>query len=40
MANPVQQFVSHTFFFGTVLGIYFDRVLASRRQTGPIPARA
>ena len=29
--NPVVQFLAHTFFFGTVLGFYLDRVLAPRR---------
>lgn len=41
MANPVQQFVSHTFFFGTVLGVYLDRALASRREAAaPASVRA
>jgi hypothetical protein len=25
-ANPVVQFLAHTFFFGTALGIYLERV--------------
>jgi uncharacterized membrane protein YagU involved in acid resistance len=33
MANPVQQFIAHVFGFGTVLGIYLDRVLEGRRET-------
>jgi hypothetical protein len=28
--DPVVQFVAHTFFFGTVLGIYLDRFARSR----------
>ncbi|MBI3968852.1 MAG: hypothetical protein HY329_24710 [Chloroflexi bacterium] len=32
-SNPVVQFFAHTFFFGTVSGIYLDRVYASRRAT-------
>lgn len=35
-ANPIQQFLSHTFAFGTVLGIYLERARASRRE----PTRA
>ena len=38
--NPVQQFISHVFAYGTVLGIYLDRVLASRRQPVAVAARA
>jgi pimeloyl-ACP methyl ester carboxylesterase len=39
-ANPVQQFISHVFAFGTVLGVYLDRALASRRASVPSPATA
>jgi len=28
-ANPVVQFLAHTFFYGSVLGIYLDRVVAN-----------
>ncbi len=28
--NPVVQFIAHTFFFGTALGLYLDRVRAHR----------
>ena len=35
MPNPVQQFIAHTLGFGTVLGVYVDRVLASWRETVP-----
>lgn len=38
MANPVQQFVAHVFGFGTVLGVYLDRVLVSWRETVPAPS--
>ena len=37
-ANPLQQFISHTFAFGTVLGVYLDRALATRRERIPSPA--
>ena len=30
--NEIVQFLAHTFFFGTVLGLYLDRVGASRRN--------
>jgi hypothetical protein len=30
-ANPVQQFLAHTFAFGTVLGIYIERAAARTR---------
>jgi hypothetical protein len=33
MANPVQQFIAHVFGFGTILGVYLDRVLEGRRET-------
>ncbi len=34
MANPVVQFIAHTFFYGTVLGIYLDRIgFAAPRPT-------
>ena len=39
-ANPVQQFISHVFGFGTVLGVYLDRALATRRESLPSPATA
>src|SRR5919204_1443541 len=39
-ANPVQQFVAHVFGFGTVLGVYLDRALATRRESLPSPATA
>ncbi len=28
-ANPVVQFLAHTFFYGSVLGVYLDRVVAN-----------
>ena len=34
-ANPIQQFISHVFAFGTVLGFYFDRALATWREEVP-----
>lgn len=39
MANPIQQFLSDTFAFGTVLGVYLERTLATRRDE-PIRATA
>ncbi len=33
--NPLQQFIAHTFGFGTLLGVYLDRVFAARRQAAP-----
>ena len=32
--DPVVQFVAHTFFFGSVLGIYLDRFARSRSSVG------
>ena len=38
MANPVVQFIAHTFFYGTVLGIYLDRIgFAAPRPTALPP---
>jgi hypothetical protein len=39
-ANPIQQFISHVFAFGTLLGVYLDRALGPRREAAPRPARA
>jgi uncharacterized membrane protein YagU involved in acid resistance len=38
-ANPVQQFISHVFAFGTLLGVYLDRALVAVREAVPSPAR-
>jgi uncharacterized membrane protein YagU involved in acid resistance len=35
-ANPVQQFFAHTFFYGSVLGIYFDRAAVAVRGTSQV----
>ncbi|MBA2718588.1 MAG: hypothetical protein H0U52_04980 [Chloroflexi bacterium] len=38
MANPVVQFIAHTFFFGTVLGIYLDRMGFAAPRPTALPA--
>ncbi|MGH2356093.1 MAG: hypothetical protein ACRDI2_16205 [Chloroflexota bacterium] len=33
MTNPIVQFVAHTFFYGSVLGLYLSRAALPRRTT-------
>ncbi len=37
MANPVVQFIAHTFFYGTVLGIYLARVGSTAPRPTALP---